>query len=107
MKSSVLVSQNQLRETVRENIRDGAVLSSAYLLMNVLAATIATYGLFANSPAVVISAMIVAVLLGPIVAISLALVDIDMKLLVTGLTSLLAGAVGVMVTAFIIGTIHK
>lgn len=107
MKSSVLVSQNQLRETVRENIRDGAVLSSAYLLMNVLAATIATYGLFANSPAVVISAMIVALLLGPIVGVSLALVDSDSKLLLKSLTTLLAGAIGVVVTAFVIGTVHR
>ena len=82
-------------------------LSIPYMLMNVLAATIATYGLFANSPAVVISAMIVAMLLGPIVGVSLALVDIDVKLLLKSLTSLLAGAMGVMVTAFIIGTIHK
>jgi len=75
--------------------------------MNVLAAIIATYGLFANSPAVVISAMIVAVLLGPIVGISLALVDIDTKLLVKSLTSLLVGAIGVVATVFIIGTIHQ
>jgi len=107
MATAVPISQNQHRDTVRENIRTGAVLSRAYLLMNVLAATIASYGLFANSPAVVISAMIVAMLLGPIVGVSLALVDIDMKLLLKSLISLLAGTIGVMVTAFIIGTIHK
>jgi uncharacterized hydrophobic protein (TIGR00271 family) len=107
MTMAVVVSKSQRQDSVRENIRNGAVLNSAYLLMNVLAATIATYGLFANSPAVVISAMIVAMLLGPIVGVSLALVDIDMKLLLKSLTSLLAGAIGVMVTAFIIGTIHK
>jgi uncharacterized hydrophobic protein (TIGR00271 family) len=107
MNNPGLILQKQLRETVRENIRSGSELSSAYVLMNLLAATIATYGLFANSPAVVISAMIVAVLLGPIVGVSLALVDIDMKLLLKSLTSLLAGAIGVLVIAFIIGTIHK
>jgi uncharacterized hydrophobic protein (TIGR00271 family) len=107
MTIAVAVSKNQHQDTVRENIRDGAVLSSAYLLMNVLAATIASYGLFANSPAVVISAMIVAMLLGPIVGVSLALVDIDMRFLLNSLTSLLAGAIGVMVTAFIIGAIHN
>jgi uncharacterized hydrophobic protein (TIGR00271 family) len=107
MTIAVVDSKTQHQDSVRENIRDGAVLSSAHLLMNVLAATIATYGLFANSPAVVISAMIVAVLLGPIVGVSLALVDIDMRLLLQSLTSFLAGASGVMVTAFIIGTVHK
>jgi uncharacterized hydrophobic protein (TIGR00271 family) len=107
MTIAVEVSKNQHPDTVRENIRNGAILSSAYLLMNVLAATIASYGLFANSPAVVISAMIVAMLLGPIVGVSLALVDIDMKFLLKSLTSLLAGAIGVLVSAFIIGAIHK
>jgi uncharacterized hydrophobic protein (TIGR00271 family) len=102
-----IAAVNQHQDTVRENIRNGAVLSNAYLLMNILAATIATYGLFGNSPAVVISAMIVALLLGPIVGVSLALVDIDMKFLLKSITTLLAGAIGVMVTAFIIGTIHK
>jgi len=49
--------------------------------MNALAATIATYGLFANSPAIIIGAMIVALLLGPIAGIALALVDSDLRLL--------------------------
>jgi hypothetical protein len=104
MSTASRATKNQHQDSVRETIRNGAVLSNAYLLMNVLAAAIATYGLFGNSPAVVISAMIVAVLLGPIVGVSLALVDIDMKLLVKSLVSLLAGAVGVMITAFLIGT---
>jgi len=51
--------------------------------------------------------MIVAMLLGPIEGVSLALVDSDMKGLLRSLISLLAGVIGVMVTAFIIGTIHK
>jgi len=101
------VLQNQYQETVRESIRKGAEFNRAYLLMNVLAATIASYGLFANSPAVVIGAMIVAMLLGPIAGVALALVDSDMKFLLKSLFALLAGTIGVMVTAFIIGTIHK
>jgi uncharacterized hydrophobic protein (TIGR00271 family) len=107
MTIAVPISQNQHRDTVRDNIRNDAVLSRAYLVMNVLAATIASYGLFGNSPAVVISAMIVAMLLGPIVGVSLALVDIDMKLLLRSLIALLAGTIAVMVTGLIIGTIHK
>ena len=75
--------------------------------MNALAATIVSYGLFANSPAVVIGAMIVAMLLGPIVGISLALVDNDSKILLKSLLSLFSGISIVLVTAFIIGTIHK
>jgi uncharacterized hydrophobic protein (TIGR00271 family) len=104
---NVPILQNQHQETVRENIRIGAAFNKAHLLMNVLAATIASYGLLANSPAVVIGAMIVAMLLGPIAGISLALVDSDMKCLMKSLFSLLTGAIGVTVTAFIVGTIHK
>jgi Mechanosensitive ion channel len=37
----------------------------AYIVMNGLAAVVAGYGLFENSPAVVIGAMIIAMLLGP------------------------------------------
>lgn len=104
---SVTDSQSQWQETVRENIREDASFSKAHLLMNALAATIASYGLFANSPAVVIGAMIVAMLLGPIVGVSLALLDSDAKILLKSLLSLLSGAVAVLATAFIIGSVHR
>jgi uncharacterized hydrophobic protein (TIGR00271 family) len=71
-----------------------------------LAATIASYGLFANSPAVVIGAMIIAMLLGPITGISLALVDSDLKFLLKSLTTLFAGALVVITTGLVIGTIQ-
>ncbi|MBK6598728.1 MAG: TIGR00341 family protein [Proteobacteria bacterium] len=99
--------KSQWQETVRVNIREDASFSKAHLLMNALAATIASYGLFANSPAVVIGAMIVAMLLGPIVGVSLALVDSDPKILLKSLLSLLSGAVAVLATAFIIGIVHR
>lgn len=104
---SATASQGQWQETVRVNIREEASFSKAHLLMNALAATIASYGLFANSPAVVIGAMIVAMLLGPIVGVSLALVDSDAKVLLKSLLSLLSGVVAILATAFIIGTIHR
>lgn len=104
---SAIVSQSQWQETVRENIREDASFSKAHLLMNALAATIASYGLFANSPAVVVGAMIVAMLLAPIVGVSLALVDSDAKILLKSLLSLLSGAAAVLATAFIIGIVHR
>lgn len=94
------------KETIRAGVRNGAELSLPYLSMNIFAATIASYGLFVNSPAVVIGAMLIAMLLGPITGISLALVESDMKLLGRGLLTLLAGAAVVFLTAYIIGTIH-
>jgi len=56
----------EFRTAVRLDIRQGAVLDWPYASMNILSALIASYGLLANSPAVVIGAMIVAMLLGPI-----------------------------------------
>ena len=58
----------------------GAAFDRPYMLMNILAAVIASYGLLANSPAVVIGAMIVAMLIGPITGISLSLVEGDYRL---------------------------
>jgi uncharacterized hydrophobic protein (TIGR00271 family) len=75
--------------------------------MNTLATTIACYGLFSNSPAVVIGAMIVAMLLSPILGVALALVDNDIALLKKSLLTLLAGVLGVVLTALVIGYIHR
>src|SRR3989337_603125 len=106
MITSTSQDQQQL-DIVEEKIRNESTFSWSYILMNILSATIASYGLLANSPAVVIGAMIVAMLLGPITGIGLALVESDMALLWKSLSTLLIGVVGVVVTAFILGTIHK
>jgi len=107
MTTAVPAFQSPHRHVVSEQIHKDAVLTKEFLVMNTLAAVMASYGLFANSPAVVIGAMIVATLLWPIAGVSLALVDIDMKLLLKSLTTLAAGTVAVMLTAFIIGAINK
>jgi len=96
-----------LRASVRKAIHEGAALNVPYLLMNIFAAIIACYGLFENSPAVIIGAMIVAMLLGPILGISLALADSDFGELFRALSALIAGTASVMVTAFILGLIHR
>ena len=101
------VIRDEWKEKVREDIRSGAELNKAFLLMNVLAAIIACYGLFANSPAVIIGAMIVAMLLGPIAGAALSLVDNDAGLLFKSLLTLAVGAVVVIITAFIIGLLHR
>lgn len=49
--------------------------------MNALATVVCVYGLFENSPAVVIGAMMIAMLLGPIAGVSLGLVDRNNPLL--------------------------
>jgi len=41
------------RESVRENIQKGAELNAAFHIDDIWAATIASYGLFANKPAII------------------------------------------------------
>jgi len=106
MSASTLMS-NDRREAVRESISNASVMDLPYVAMNILATIIACYGLLANSPAVVIGAMVVAMLLGPITGVALALVDSNISLLRKALTTLIGGIIGVMVTAFILGLIHK
>jgi uncharacterized hydrophobic protein (TIGR00271 family) len=93
-----------------DRLRASIALSSQcdvpYLTMNVLATVIASYGLLENSPAVVIGAMLIAMLLGPISGVALGLVDGDDSLLRRALLSLLAGAAVVYLTAMALGALH-
>jgi uncharacterized hydrophobic protein (TIGR00271 family) len=91
----------------REAIRAGAQFDLAFVVMNILSAVIASYGLLENSPAVVIGAMIVAMLLGPIAGTALALVDGDTQSLVKTMASLFGGIALVLLTGLIIGMIHR
>ena len=63
------------RAAVRADIDLNSEFDVAYVTMNALAAVVCCYGLFENSPAVVIGAMIIAMWLGPIAGVSLGLVD--------------------------------
>jgi uncharacterized hydrophobic protein (TIGR00271 family) len=89
------------------NIRKGALLNRTFIIMNILATIIACYGLFANSPAVVIGGMVVAMLLGPIIGIAMGIVEAESGMLRTAAISEVIGMIIVYVTALIIGFIHK
>jgi uncharacterized membrane protein len=65
------LEESDHRQLVRKNIYDGAVLSSPFLIMNALATLIACCGLLQDSAAVVIGAMVIATLMGPITGIAL------------------------------------
>jgi uncharacterized hydrophobic protein (TIGR00271 family) len=102
-----LLLESGKRNAMQALIREEASYSTGYLIMNMLAAMIASYGLLANSPAVVIGAMLVAMLLGPIIGVSLSLVENDNALLKSSLGTLAIGALSVLVVGFIIGSIHN
>lgn len=95
------------RGAIRRSIDLGARLTSPYIAMNALATVVAAYGLLANSTAVVIGAMIIAMLLGPIMGLALALVDGDVDLLKRALIAEVVGAALVLAIGFLIGKLHS
>jgi uncharacterized hydrophobic protein (TIGR00271 family) len=82
---------------------DGADVENLnYWIELVLSAAIATFGLVLNSPAVVIGAMLVSPLMGPIIAAGLALAAADLYLGIKSLAQLLLSTLGaILVGAFI------
>lgn len=94
------------QEIIRRSIQEHAALNVPYLLMNGLATIVASYGLLENSVAVIIGAMIIALLLGPITGAALALVDGDYSLLRRALLAEVSGAALVLALSFTIGKIH-
>jgi uncharacterized hydrophobic protein (TIGR00271 family) len=84
-------------------IRESGGLSQSFVIMNVLATVIACYGLFADSPAVVIGAMLVAMMLGPLVALALGIVESDREALRRSIMTELLGVIIIYFTASCIG----
>ncbi|WP_186474791.1 DUF389 domain-containing protein [Psychrobacter sp. KCTC 72983] len=92
---------------VRVTIEANALPSKMYFVMNTLSAIIASYGLVTNSAAVVIGAMLVAMMLGPITGVALAIIDYRMPLLRKSLLTVLAGVFLVILVGFMVGLLHQ
>lgn len=92
---------------VRVRIEANALPSKMYFVMNILSAIIASYGLVTNSAAVVIGAMLVAMMLGPITGVALAIIDHRMPLLQKSLITVFLGISLVVLVGFIVGWLHK
>jgi hypothetical protein len=69
------------RAGTRESVASGAALTGSYLALKAAATLIAGFGLLENSPAVIIGAMLIAMLFGPIVGFALGLAGANMPLL--------------------------
>lgn len=92
----------------REIYEDVAKLSQpggSFYVMVALSSVIAAYGLVINSAAVVIGAMLVAPLMGPIFGIALALTSGSRRLLWTSIQSELFGILIAIGVAFVIGLV--
>jgi len=84
----------------------GAIVDRDYLMMMTLSATLASLGLLQGSTAVVIGAMLVAPLMGPLVAAGLALVQGNAQLFRTGIRSTAIGIGLGFVVSLLVGTIN-
>lgn len=91
---------------VRLNIQADALPTKTYFIMNALSAVIASYGLLANSAAVVIGAMLVAMMLGPISGVALSFIDSRWILFRTAMGTLLMGVAMIFAVGVVIGFVH-
>lgn len=83
---------------VRRDVEDMSTPVRSYFVLVVLSTAIAAYGLLANSTAVVIGAMLVAPLMGPIFGIAMALITGSRRLL---LRSVFAESIGAGLVVFV------
>jgi len=91
------------RAAMRESVALGATLNGSYLAMNAAAALIAGFGLMENSPGVIIGAMLIAMLYGPIVGVALGLAEANLELLGRSLFAEFVGAAFVLAAGLLIG----
>ncbi|QFT55370.1 TIGR00341 family protein [Microbulbifer sp. THAF38] len=87
------VSASIIRESLYQDIERGARLDSNYLLLVILATTVAAIGLIENNVAVVIGAMVIAPLLGPNLALSLGTSLGDGDLMLNSIKTLSVGII--------------
>jgi uncharacterized hydrophobic protein (TIGR00341 family) len=93
------------REELYEDIKDAARCSQVYLAMAVLSTVVAAIGLVYNSVAIIIGAMVIAPLLGPNMALSLATTLGDLSLLRRALLTALAGIATATMLSVLIGVL--
>lgn len=97
------VTRNIDQEAVIASRREEAVLSGRYMFMLTMSAGIAVLGLLLSSPAVVIGAMLLSPLMGPIIGLGFALATGDFAWLRKSLRALGVGtALGIAFTALIV-----
>lgn len=93
------------REELYEDIKSGARLTWVYMAMVALSTVVAAVGLYYNSVAIIIGAMVIAPLLGPNIALSLGTTLGDLSLLRHGLLTALAGIAAAMAISVAIGVL--
>lgn len=96
-----------LREEMYEDIARGARLNSDFLLLTALSTIVVVFGLSADNVAVVIGAMVIAPLLGPILAFSFGSALGDLTLMGKAARTAVAGLTLGLVISFAIGIMYE
>jgi uncharacterized hydrophobic protein (TIGR00341 family) len=96
-------SKTAAREALYEEVAGNAELDGNYLLLVFLSTVVAAIGLIENNVAVIIGAMVIAPLLGPNLALSLAATLGDGKLLKRSLLTLITGILFALALSWLLG----
>jgi uncharacterized hydrophobic protein (TIGR00341 family) len=94
------------REELYDNLEMAANPNYIYTTMMVLSSIVAAVGIINNSVAILIGAMVMAPMLGPIVALSLATTLGDVKLARNALKSIILGSLLAAIVSILIGLIE-
>jgi uncharacterized hydrophobic protein (TIGR00271 family) len=92
-------------EALKTRLEEMSRFNADFLFLLSASTLIATFGLFQNSPAVIIGAMIIAPLMRPLAALSLATITADTKLLVNSLFTLFVGTVSAILLSMIVAVV--
>lgn len=95
------------REEILHVTDSSSAFSLDYLVLILVAATIACLGLILNSAAVIIGAMLVAPLMQPLVAIASGLVAAEFRIVRHGLRTLVIGILAALAVALLIGWLNS
>lgn len=87
---------------VVEHVHEEGALTGRYIFMNVMSCGIAILGLLLSSPAVIIGAMLISPLMGPIMLMGFSLAILDLAALRQSVISLAIGTGVALSTAFVI-----
>lgn len=99
--------REQSNAKISARIRSNALISYEFLAMNAFATIIACCGLATNNTIAIIGAITIAMLIDPIMGISLAIVEGDKKLLARALFAEIAGAVTVLIGSFLFSIFYR
>jgi uncharacterized hydrophobic protein (TIGR00271 family) len=98
--------QREERKELIQRIETGAQSDADFIIMMILSVSLASLGLLEGSTAVIIGAMIVAPLMGPLVAAGLALVQANVRLFKKGLVVTTIGLLLGLVVSLVFGVLN-